>query len=62
MTHHSNLKDRRIASGPGFTASQLAIANTVQKYQSRIEIQHGPQVADGRYVLDLMLLVSRARS
>ena len=36
----------------------LAIANTVQKYQSRIEIQHGPQVADGRYVLELMLLAA----
>jgi phosphotransferase system HPr (HPr) family protein len=36
----------------------LAIANTVQKYQSRIEIRHGPQVADGRYVLELMLLAA----
>ena len=36
----------------------LAIANTVQKYQSRIEIRHGPLVADGRYVLELMLLAA----
>ena len=57
-TSDSNSQDRRIASRRASLRPSLAIANTVQKYQSRIEIQHGPQVADGRYVLELMLLAA----